>query len=112
MAVTFEEARAHMGMETQRQWSDVAIARTTPGLLGLFSLVTLLAACLSARQIMPVRLAAWYTKALPTFAEAIALARRCLWSRCHFATSSQRRNVVKVPRALWERLTDAVCYVA
>src|SRR5262249_50170324 len=41
--VTFEEARAHLGLETQRQWSEKAIARTTPVLLGLFSLVTLMA---------------------------------------------------------------------
>src|SRR5215212_2375164 len=80
--VTFEEARAHLGLETQRQWSDLAIARTTPVLLGLFSLVTLMADHLSIRQTMPVRLAAWYTKELPTFADAIALVRRCLWSSC------------------------------
>jgi hypothetical protein len=41
--VTFEECRRHLGVETQRQWSDRAIARTTPVLLSLFSLVTLLA---------------------------------------------------------------------
>lgn len=41
--VTFEEARRHLGVETQRQWSDQAIARTTPCLLGLFSLVALMA---------------------------------------------------------------------
>jgi hypothetical protein len=34
--VTFAVARRHLGMETQRQWSDKAIARTTPALLGLF----------------------------------------------------------------------------
>ena len=45
--VTFEEARAHLGLETQRQWSDQAIARTTPVLLALFSLVTVLALQLS-----------------------------------------------------------------
>jgi hypothetical protein len=112
MEVTFEEARAHLGMETQRQWSDVAIARTTPVLLGLFSIVTLMADRLSKRQTMPVRTAAWYTKERPTFAEAIALARRYLWSSCHFSTSSQSREIVKVPRALLERLTDAVCYAA
>ena len=112
MEVTFEEARAHLGMETQRQWSDVAIARTTPVLLGLFSLVTLLADRLSPRHTMPIRLAAWYTKERPTFAEAMALARRCLWGSCHFSTSSQRGDVVKVPRSLLERLTDAVCYAA
>jgi hypothetical protein len=36
--VTFEESRRHLGVETQRQGSDLAIARTTPVLLGLFSL--------------------------------------------------------------------------
>jgi hypothetical protein len=41
--VTFDESRRHLGVETQRQWSDPvvsdrAIARTTPVLLGLFSL--------------------------------------------------------------------------
>ncbi|MBM6583836.1 hypothetical protein ILT44_26915 [Microvirga sp. BT689] len=39
--VTFAEMRQHLGFETQRQWSDQAIARTTPALLGLFALVTL-----------------------------------------------------------------------
>jgi hypothetical protein len=112
MEVTFEEARAHLGIETQRQWSDVAIARTTPVLLGLFSLVTLLADCLRTRQTMPVRLSAWDMKERPTCADAIALTRRCLWSGGHFSTSSQSREVVKVPRPLLERLTDAVCYAA
>jgi hypothetical protein len=112
MEVTFEEARAHLGMETQRQWNDLAIARTTPVLLGLFSLVTLMADHLSTRQTMPVRLAAWYTKELPTFADAIALVRRCLWSSSHFSTSSQSNDVLKIPRSLLERLTDAVCYAA
>jgi hypothetical protein len=112
MEVTFEEARAHLGMETQRQWHALAIARTTPVLLGLFSLVTLMADCLRTRRTMPVRLAAWYTKERPTFADARALTRRCLWSSCHFSTSSQRRDVLKVPRSVLERLTDAVCYAA
>ena len=108
MEVTFEEARAHLGMETQRQWNDMAIARTTPVLLGLFSLVALMADRLRTRHTLPLRLAAWYTKEVPTFADAIALARRCLWRSCHFSTSSHSRDVVKVPRSLWERLTDAV----
>src|SRR3954447_825568 len=41
---SFQESRRHLGFETQRQWSDRAIHRTTPLLLGLFSLVTLWAA--------------------------------------------------------------------
>ena len=56
--VTFEEVRAHLGMETQRQWSDLAIARTTPTLLGLFSLVTLLAHHLQSQSPLRVRQAA------------------------------------------------------
>ena len=43
METTFQEARRHLGVETQRQWSEMAIRRTTPALLGLFSLVTLFA---------------------------------------------------------------------
>ena len=41
LEVTFEEGRAHLGIETQRQWSDRAIERSTPLLFGLYSLVTL-----------------------------------------------------------------------
>jgi hypothetical protein len=112
MEVTFEEARAQVGIETQRQWSDLAITRTTPALFGLFSIVTLMANKLTKSQKMPVRTAAWYEKELPTFADAIALVRRCLWSGCHFSTSSQSGDVLKVSRSLLERLTDAVCYAA
>jgi hypothetical protein len=43
LEVTFQEVRRHLGFETQRQWSDLAIRRTTPALLGLFSLITLFA---------------------------------------------------------------------
>lgn len=112
MEVTFEEARAHLGMETQRQWNDLAVARTTPLVLALFSLVTLMADGLTKSQSLPVRQAAWYRKEVPTFADAIAVVRRLLWTSCHFSTSSQTGDVLKVPRSLLERLTDAVCYAA
>src|SRR4051795_16425 len=36
LEVTFEKGRRHLGVETQRQWSDKAITRTTPALLALF----------------------------------------------------------------------------
>jgi hypothetical protein len=112
MEVSFEEARAHVGIETQRQWSDLAIARTTPILFGLFSLVTLMADGLIKRQDCPVRAAAWYDKSRPTFTDAIALVRRYLWGGDHFSTSGRKGDVVKVPRSLFKRLTDAVCYAA
>lgn len=57
--VTFEEARAHLGFETQHQWSAKAIARTSPVLLGLFSRVTVLALQLSQGGQIPVPATAW-----------------------------------------------------
>ncbi|MDB6110552.1 MAG: hypothetical protein JWR69_2302, partial [Pedosphaera sp.] len=79
--VTFEEVRAHLGVETQRQWNDRAIARTTPVLLGLFSLVTLLAHQLHRHSpaALTVRAAAWYTKSQATFSDALACVRDQLW---------------------------------
>lgn len=112
MEVTFQEARAHLGVETQRQWSDLAISRTTPVLLGLFALVSLLANALLKEQAKVVRQAAWYAKEQFTFSDALALVRRCLWSSGHLPTSPLQPDVVKIPRSLFERLTDAVCYAA
>lgn len=111
--VTFEEARAHLGVETQRQWSDRAVARTTPALLALFSVVTLLAHHhYSEQREMSVRQAACYIKRLPTFSDALATVRRQLWREIGFHTSRSGTDSVKVDRALLERLTDALCYAA
>ena len=74
----FQEVRTHLGVETQCQWSDLAIARTTPVLLGLFSWTTLAAHALQNRRPMTQRTAAWYDKPSPTFVDAIALVRRRL----------------------------------
>ena len=108
--VTFEEVRAHLGVETQRQWSDLAILRTTPTLLGLFSLVTLMAHCLQAN--LPLQQAAWYSKPLPTFVDALALVRCLFWKRRLFQTSTSANDMVKVPAALLECWTDLLCYAA
>ena len=110
--VTFEEVRRHLGVETQRQWSDPAILRTTPALLGLFSLVALWAHPHMEPPRAVVRQAAWYCKALPTFSDALALVRRELWAQTAFCMSAARPDMVEVPRALVERLTDALCYAA
>jgi hypothetical protein len=83
----FEEARRHLGVETQRQWSDLAIRRTTPALLALFSLVTLWASHLAAERGPVVECVRWYRKPLPTFSDALALVRHELWTAQLFATS-------------------------
>ncbi len=112
MEVTFHEVRAHLGVETQRQWSDLAIARTTPALLGLFSLVTLMADRLIGRGECPVHQAAWYAKPVPTFSDAIALVRRSLWHEVSFCMSPSETDMIQIPRAVIERFTDLMCYAA
>ena len=112
--VTFEELRAHLGMETQRQWSDRAIARTTPALFGLFSVVTLAADVLIEQQggILP-RATAWYAKINPTFADAIALVRRHIWAHQEtFSPSELGPELIKLPRAIYRRMIDALAYAA
>lgn len=110
--VTFEEARAHLGIETQRQWSELAILRSTPALLGLFSLVTLFAHQLLQEQNLAARQAAWYAKSVPTFADTIALVRQHLWPVEGFWMSCNEPDMVKIPKALLARLTDALAYAA
>jgi hypothetical protein len=112
MEVTFEEARAHLGMETQRQWNDRAIARATPALLSLYSIITLTAQLLIEKGATGMRSTAWYGKTRPTFADAIALVRRHLWDHLHFSMSPQEPDIIKIPRALFERFIDALCYAA
>jgi hypothetical protein len=112
LEVTFHEARAHLGVETQRQWSDRAIQRTTPALLGLVSLVTLLAHELLPGHALPVRQAAWYAKPLPTFVDTLALVRRELWAVPVFSLSPQTTDVIEIPRSRWDRMTTALGYAA
>jgi hypothetical protein len=112
LEVTFQEARRHLGFETQRQWTELAIRRTTPALLGLFSLIALLVDRQMRRAVGVVRQAAWYHKRDPTFADALALVRKELWAHETFCGSPSETDTVKVPRAFVERLTDAVCYAA
>lgn len=111
--VTFQEARAHLGVETQRQWSDLAILRTTPALLGLFSWVTLVAHCLQQDQAVPVQRAAWYAKELPTFADALALVRQLLWwHSVTFSMSGPNTDMVKLPKPFVDRLVDSLAWAA
>ena len=110
--VTFQETRAHLGVETQRQWSDRAIARTTPCLLALFSIVTLLATRLSARERRRVATTAWYAKPRPTFADALAAVRRALWRQQALVTSPRRGHGKKQHFTLPAPWAYALCHAA
>jgi hypothetical protein len=110
--VTFEEVRAHLGVETQRQWSDKAILRTTPALLGLFSLVTLWAHDLSKSRKLKPRTAAWYPKAVLTFSDAIAAVRREIWGHQISFMSRPHRDSIEIPRHIWHRMENALAHAA
>jgi hypothetical protein len=110
LEVTFREIRQHLGVETQRQWADRAILRTTPTLLGLFSLVTLLAHRHVRHGRLPVRQAAWYRKPRPTFSDALAVIREQLWRQMCFAPSGACREGAKLSRVLQNRLIPALSY--
>jgi len=113
LEVTFQEMRKHLGFERQRQWSEMAIGRTTPALLGLYSVVTLFAHQRMRQATSALRRqAAWYHKRHPTFADALAMVCKELWASATFYGSPAQTETVKVPRAFVERLTDAVCYAA
>ena len=104
---TFQQVRTHLGVETQRQWNEQAIARTTPALLGLFSLVTLLAHPHMNKQ--AAQQAAWYIKESPTFSDALALVRRRLWQK-RFCMSLDKPEMQKTVAVWLEPLTEALCY--
>ena len=115
LEVTFHETRAHLGVETQRQWSDRAIARTTPILMGLFSWVALAAHLLQQQHPTIHRAAAWCAKPAPTFADAIALTRRHLWMASGGFSLSARdsdSDSGKALASLYDRLVDTLAYAA
>jgi len=111
---TFQEVREHLGVETQRQWSDLAIPRTTPALLGLYSLITIWAHGLMAVPVTAVRPhpAAWYMKSQPTFSDAIAAVRRVLWPPRDFCMSRLQTESVEIPARLLQRPVETLCLAA
>ena len=110
--VTFREARDHLGVETQRQWSDRAIARTTPCLLALFSLTALLGNQLNPRARLAAAAAAWYRKTQPTFADTLAAVRKEIWAAQGFSMSRTRSNIRKLPIQLRQGIAYALCHAA
>lgn len=91
--VTFAEVRRHLGVETQRQWSDLAIERTTPLLMGLKSVICLLAVPLYKAGLLKIRTAAWYPKAHFSFSDVHAAVRQRIWAVGQFSTSPEKGKV-------------------
>ena len=113
METTFQEARTHLGVETQRQWSDLAILRTTPALLGLFSLVTVWANWMvRSPTVRSAREPPDGQKRDPTFSDAIAAVRHALWYPPDLRMSRQTKEIIEIPATLLQRLTETLCHAA
>lgn len=102
--VTFEEVRRHLGVETQRQWSDKAIERTTPVLLGLFSLVTLMAHQLAQKRRLVISQTQWYQKSYPTFSDALINVRKLFWKKFNFSTSVKTDDKLIISKDLFNHM--------
>jgi DDE superfamily endonuclease len=109
---TFEEGRAHIGIETQRQWADKAIARSTPVLFGLFSLVTLMAMKMYPSGEIQINQASWYKKEEPTFSDCIALLRRRIWQARYLMNSGENSDIINFPRKDFELLINSLPWAA
>jgi hypothetical protein len=112
MEVTFREVREHLGVESQRQWSDQAIACTTPSLMGLFSIVTLWANDLFKSRLVKIQPTAWYKKKHRTFSDALAAVRRQIWQQREFCLSDKQGEIIKIPKALFNELTELLTRAA
>lgn len=110
LEVTFEEGRAHLGIETQRQWRDLAIQRATPALFGLFTLIVLMTHALYPDGQLPLVAAAWYPKTHATFHDLLALVRRRIWLQLLFRTNAFSPELRLITTAQVEHLLSAVCY--
>lgn len=107
--VTFEELRAQLGFETQRQWSDRALERTTPCLFGIFSLIVVMAKTLYPEK-LPIRQAEWYQKQDATFSDALAAVRRHLWQNSNTDHSAISDEMTLIPRSALSALLEVACY--
>lgn len=110
LETTFEESRAHLGIETQRHWSDQAIERTTPLLFGLYSLVALAGVQLEREGTLQVEQTAWYHKTHATFHDVLACLRCQIWLAESNQTSRLHPDVRLLPPSRLDRLLYAACF--
>jgi hypothetical protein len=108
---TFQAARLYLGIDGQRQWHDLAVARTTVSRLALFSLVALLVRRQPAWQGI-FRQSALAKKPRPTFADALANVRRALWQQLGFWLAEAAGDRPKSPELLCEHVADLLAYFA
>jgi hypothetical protein len=97
--VAFEEVHAHLGFGIQRGWADKTIERTTPAILGLFSITCLIAKEIlkENKQSLPIAKTAWYNKSIATFSDVLLLVRQHLLRYVFFVRSTVSHDREKNP---------------
>ena len=95
LETTFQELRAHLGLETTRSWCRRTVLRAAPCLFGLYTVVAVLFAQLPAAQ-QSARVC-WPGKTHLTFSDAVAAVRRCLWEEWVFPQAAGDAAVQKLP---------------
>ena len=98
--VTFAEVRRHLGVETQRQWSDKSIERTTPVLMATKSIVCLMANVLFDKGKLDIQTTAWYDKTHFTFSDILCAVRKHIWRKANFPTSAFLADVGKLKQRI------------
>lgn len=107
---TFEEVRAHLGLESTRGWCPKTVLRATPCLFGLYSVVALLYQALPmAKRVEAVH---WPGKQDTTFSDALLSVRRWLWAEWVFPQAEQGTAIAKLPAALRNIIFSALAPVA
>lgn len=110
---TFEEVRAHLGVETQRQWSDNAIDRSTPMLMGLFSLVCIMAHRLTNGNTIPAISTAWYKKnAQATFSDVLIYVKQAITRKKQLNNAIIHDDFVQIPRKDFDEIINMGLFVA
>lgn len=108
---TFEEMRAHLGLETTRGWSRWTVLRAAPCLFGLYSVVALLYWSLPRKHTEGAKLR-WEGKTGTTFSDAITAVRRWLWTTWAFKTAGHKDAFAKLPRRFRLTLLHALAPAA
>lgn len=103
--VTFEEARRHLGMETQRQWSDKAVDRMTPCILASYSIINLVAveSLGSKDKKIPIQTSSWYKKSHVTFSDVLAYVRMEIFKKNYFLQFDKNTE-------LWRKEFEEILY--
>lgn len=95
--VMFEESRRHLGIETQRQWSDKGIERTTPCIFGSYSTIVLMAYKLSkeTKSKIPIQGTSWYNKSYVTFSDVLHYVKMSILREKYFPKFGSKAELGK-----------------